>query len=206
MNPPQEEMSGLKDDTNDMKEESPSPAPKRTKMQSFERRKRRRRLRRMLRQAGDFPSFVALISSVEEDEEDTKMEEEEEKDRSPDIIYIDVDEYLGLEDKSESKLQEAPSSLTRRGNHPAAHPERAKSATPQEEGFYTGRVPVAMGDSDPLYLSTLQQLIRNNLEFFSASKKDASKSQTGRRYPIVEGKVGVRYDQDNLVILFLVFI
>ena len=192
MNPPPEETLGMKDDAKDMMEQSPSPARKRTKMQSFERRKRRRRLRRMLTQAGEFPSFVALISSVEEDEEDTKMEEEPEKDRSPDVIYIDVDEYLGLEDKKETQLEEAPASLSRRGNHPAFRAEHAKSATPQEEGFYTGRVPVAMTDSDSLYLSTLQQLIRNNLEFFSASRRDASKSQTGRRYPIVEGKVGVR--------------
>ena len=145
---------------------------------ALERRKRRRRLRRILREAGDFPSFVALISNVEDDVSDDKSEE---KDTSPEVIYIDVDEYLGLApDKHDTPAARASHAV-----------EQVSSATPQEEGFYTGRVPVAMPDSDPQYLSTLQQLIRSNLEFFSATAKDAAKTQSGRRYPVVEVRLPI---------------
>lgn len=135
----------------------------------------------MLREAGEFPSFVALISSVEEKNEEEHVEL---KCLAPSVIQIDVDEYLGLEDGIDSMLEEQAENRQQAGGSHALNP--VKKSTPQEEGFYTGRVPVSMGDSDPLYLPTIHQLIRNNLEFFSATTKDAAKPQSGRRHPIVE--------------------
>ncbi|CAB9506918.1 expressed unknown protein [Seminavis robusta] len=152
--------------------------------QQIRTRKRRRKLRSMLRKAGGFPSFVSLISpdALDEDEEDDEEEEEEE----PESIVIDVDEYLGLhqtdndEDNDEDDDQ----------NHHAIQ-ERTQTTTPADEGYYEGRVPLASPD-DEKYLSSLQQLIRNHLEIFSATAVDAAGSQSGRRLPIVRGKVGIR--------------
>ena len=181
---------------------------KRTKSfeETLERRKRRRRLRRMLKEAGEFPSFVALILASPDDgdvadEDEAAAAEEEAKDKTPEIIYIDVDEYLGL---SKTKATTTPAAVpsaplgrlrpNRTSSDPAvsaASSAASKAATPADEGYYEGRVPLASPE-DETYLSTLQIMIRNNLEYFSATATDAAGSQSGRRYPIVQGKVGIR--------------
>jgi len=174
--------------------------------ETLERKKRRRRLRRMLKEAGDFPSFVSLISqSLDEPLEGERSDEEADIDKSPDITHVNIDEYLGLQDNDESMSpvghaaasaassgrlrssryngsQIADATLTRRA---------VGTATPAEEGYYEGRLSLSSGDDDK-YLTTLQQLIRNNLEYFSATASDAAGSQAGRRYPIIRGKVGIR--------------
>ena len=181
---------------------------KRTKSfeEHLERKKRRRKLRRMLKEAGEFPSFAALISAspnlaAEEEEEDAVAEEA--KNKSPEVIYIDVDDYLGL---TKPKALEAPVpapvvSLGRlrpnRNSPDPAGSARGNSsntkvtASPADEGYYEGRVPLA-SPGDDKYLSTLQTMIRDNLEYFSATATDAAGSQSGRRYPVVQGKVGIR--------------
>ena len=181
--------------------------------EALERRKKRRRLRRMLKDAGEFPSFVALISScpardAAEDENDDEDDEDEEanieyekKDSGGEIIYIDVDEYLGLPKKEEAKPNHQLSLSAERALRSNRYPDHAassqvsvasrKGATPAEEGYYEGRVPMAMPE-DSEYLTPLQQLIRQNLEIFSATETEVKSPQYGRRTPIVLGKVGIR--------------
>lgn len=179
-------------------ENPPESLKKRTRSleESLDRRKRRRRLRRMLNEAGEFPSFVALISAppddaIKEEEEDAaalKEEKEKVKGVSPEMIYIDVDEYLGLNAiKPESNRNNSNTSISANNNTVTAR----KAATPADEGYYEGRVIMA-ASGDEKYLSTLQIMIRDNLEYFSATTTDAAGSQSGRRHPIVQGKVGIR--------------
>ena len=64
--------------------------------------------------------------------------------------------------------------------------------TPAEEGWYEGRKGMSIMPEDAIYLSGLQQWIRQQLEFFSATDADVATSQAGRRTPTTLGKVGVR--------------
>ena len=182
---------------------------KRTKSfeEHLERRKRRRKLRRMLKEAGEFPSFVALISAspnLTAEEEEEYAAAEEAKNKSPEVIYIDVDDYLGL---TKPKTVEAPvpapvvslgrlrPNRTNSGDPTASARDNSSStkatASPADEGYYEGRVPLA-SPGDDKYLSILQIMIRDNLEYFSATATDAAGSQSGRRYPVLRGKVGIR--------------
>ncbi|KAL3939188.1 MAG: hypothetical protein SGBAC_006046 [Bacillariaceae sp.] len=73
----------------------------------------------------------------------------------------------------------------------AAAAAAAIDADPKEEGYYEGVKLMSMAE-DEVYLSKMQQWIRRNLEFFSATKLDAQMSQSGRRQRAVRGKVGIR--------------
>ena len=59
------------------------------------------------------------------------------------------------------------------------------------KGWYEGSCPMAVVPDDTLYLTENQQFIRNNLEFFSATK-DHLEVTPGRGTPILRGRVGFR--------------
>ncbi|KAG7352251.1 hypothetical protein IV203_008299 [Nitzschia inconspicua] len=132
----------------------------------------------------------------------------------PPVVVIDVDEYLGLKKKREEEeqqqqlLQQQPD-MTRSGRIIPPPVVSSSSSNnnknnnnknnnmynllnnPADEGWYEGHLTMAMPE-DALYLSELQQWIRRNMEYFSASPEDVHTNQAGRRTPTVRGKVGIR--------------
>jgi hypothetical protein len=141
------------------------------------------------------------------------------KEQRPKLVRIDVDVYLGLKvptpEKSKvargvpgasatpvSVFSTATNNNNNSNNNNNNHNHNsnisndnnvASSAivSPVDEGWYEGAISMFMND-DIQYLNELQQLIRANLELFSADTQDAAISQAGRRTPTVRGKVGVR--------------
>ena len=173
-----------------------------TKVQRENRRKRRRKLHRLLKQPGVVPSFLSVISQSIVHADESTQDDDSSDILEPPVVVIDVDEYLGLKKKLESQPDGALSSAqlyrppVTTSSAPLPHTggpsyEVPKTVTPAEEGFYEGCVPMKMQE-DATYLTDLQQLIRSNLEYFSATEEDIRMSQSGRRLPTVRGKVGIR--------------
>lgn len=173
------------------------------------RRKRKRQLQKQL----ETPSFVAILEGpieIDEDEQEQEQVKQEHEDVKITKIVINVDEYLQLGD---SKSILPPSAVMSRSSLPpsasgmpipapssilSASPVISTSSSqlpidpdPKEEGYYEGVKLMAMPE-DSIYLSDMQQWIRLNLEFFSATAMDSQMSQSGRRQRTVRGKVGVR--------------
>jgi hypothetical protein len=178
------------------------------------RRKRRRRLYKMLNHKTEKPSFLAILHQPIEIGNGNGDDNDDDDSYIPVTrVVIDVDEYLGL-----SKLtpplnvvsSNYPFTTTtttthelQTNNFQSAVPTAATSAADVvssstttttnlvDEGYYEGVKLMGMPEDD-IYISELQQWIRQNLEFFSATEMDAQMSQSGRRTRTVRGKVGVR--------------
>jgi hypothetical protein len=125
----------------------------------------------------------------------------------PKLVRIDVDAYLGLKVATPEKGQGSrvlipaassavvSSTTANNNNNNNNHSHNSNdnaAASPVDEGWYEGSVSMFLPPDDTQYLNELQQLIRANLELFSATELDAAMSQAGRRTPTVRGKVGVR--------------
>jgi hypothetical protein len=169
--------------------------------ESLLRAKRRRQLRSLLQKAGDFPSFVSIISTSQTDDAafrlgnngDAMEEQGQEEGTEPDTIVIDVDEYLGLnKHNNNNNIINNNKPLSTKNRSMIGLDTNRKLYSPAEEGYYEGRVTPMASPDDEKYLTSLQQLIRQHLEIFSATATDAAGSQAGRRFPIVQGKVGIR--------------
>jgi hypothetical protein len=175
-----------------------------------QRRHKRRKLTRYIKKqkTKGFPSFVDMLA-IDYDEATSSESEQEKEDvgldkgQRPKLVRIDVDVHLGLARPSPEKSQAArvpgaTSSLsstaisTTTTTTTTTYNIIDTAANPVDEGWYEGSVTMLMTPDDAQYLSDLQQLIRANLELFSATQFDAAISQAGRRTPTVRGKVGVR--------------
>jgi hypothetical protein len=175
-----------------------------------ERRRRRRRLHRILNNPDKMlpsflraievePPFVNLVNSDNNQDEigngnkkrikeDDILPQVDEHDFliEPPTVVIDVDEYLGLKRKVKREENEEPElTLSGVGSGGAASMLNHASG----RNWYEGTCQLAMPE-DATYLSEIQQWIRQNMEFFSATDEDAA-TQT-RRTQIVKGRVGIR--------------
>ncbi|CAJ1962090.1 unnamed protein product [Cylindrotheca closterium] len=180
------------------------------------RRKRKRQLRKQLAgNKGVIPSFVSILEGpIHIDEEKEKEDEEMKEDVTITKIVVNVDEYLKLGDmrkmvpnnvKSYNRFSvtAARSKSIAVGGPSIPVPSSILSASPvtsgsipldpdpKDEGYYEGIKHMAMPE-DEIYLSDMQQWLRQNLEFFSATQMDAQMSQSGRRQRTTRGKVGIR--------------
>ena len=177
------------------------------------RRKRRRKLYQMLKQPGAIPSFLKVVTQSEWDGEPEQAREKTVKDvddhdnddeedflLAPPVVVIDVDYYLGLKTKRNVMVPTPEIPVSSRTATAAPVPSTPSSTvlttrravmSPGEEGWYEGSTPLALPE-DKEYLGELQQLIRSNLELFTATDIDVQMSQAGRRIPTVRGKVGIR--------------
>eukprot|EP00980_Cylindrotheca_fusiformis_P007757 scaffold1648_cov115-Cylindrotheca_fusiformis.AAC.12 len=195
----------IKDEEEEGQELSPKQAEKAW------RRKRKRQLKKML--SGNKPSFLAILNQpieVISDDDDEEKEDGKNNGASVTKVVIDVDEYLGLDKKpnlppsaqvastssdnnniNSTGYRLRPSPMAAASSSMVTRAPNIPTPTPVDEGFYEGVRLMAMPE-DEIYVSELQQWIRQNLEYFSATEFDAQMSQSGRRTKAVRGKVGVR--------------
>ena len=193
-------------DISSVKDQEPvRPKPSPTKIDRERRKKRRRKLHKLLKRPGVVPSFMAILEQSVVHVDENNKDDEDSDILEPPIVVIDVDEYLGLKKKmasqpdvalSSSQLCRPPAVVSSWAPPPTidtTNPFNVSQRTmdPAEEGYYEGCVRMRMPE-DEHYLTDLQQLVRMNLEYFSANELDVRMSQSGRRLPTVRGKVGVR--------------
>ena len=150
-----------------------------------------------LKNAND-KNIIALLD--DESDDDFLLE--------PPKVVIDVDEYLGLKKKRKfSEVMLSASlipinttssfvSVTNRnsnGSLPTFASSVGSSATGtlSDNGWFEGCRPMAMVPDDAMYLTENQQLIRKNMELFSATAIDL-KGNSYRKSPVVVGRVGFR--------------
>ena len=163
-----------------------------------DRRVRRKRLL-MLSQPSVVPSFTAIIAPDLSLTTSSSL-------YKPKRIRINVDEYLGLSGNGGMPFPDPASSSfagmqnvhsknnnnnSNGNNNGNARPPVTTSFSPLDEGYFEGTMSVALQD-DTQYLNEFHTVTRAQLEFFSATDEDARTSRSGRRYPTVRGKVGVR--------------
>jgi hypothetical protein len=167
------------------------------------RKQRRRRLGRICQRARGKPSFMRLVRANLEVSEDEEEEPEEDEDvvqlsleQLPKRIRIDLDAELGLKSGGSTLLYHhaspPPVSSDSVGVGPYGMDSSARGErTPADEGWYEGTAAASFPE-DVDFLSPIQQWIRQNIQFYSATKADAVNYTGSRRSAIVRGRVGLR--------------
>ena len=176
---------------------------------------KRRKLKRMIARAGGYPSFHLLLSANYDNSDDETPSDDippipirtsmvaltpttphqtrqSPKESQPafirrEPIFIDLDEELGLKPRKSRGNQQSTVEASPTSAAPAPPPLLLSAA---DEGYYEGRVDVAISPDDESHLPDLHVWIRRQLEFFTST--DHSVAPGRRSRTTAPGQVGVR--------------